>query len=386
MVRKVRELLFAAAMTAVLAGPATAPAQQPLPPAPIPIVPAGPTSDPTVIAPPLIPAQSPPSRAAPGGLPPPKPGPLVVPLAPVPPNGPVVGSPPILMPPPPPEPLPAPPAPPDHWNDRANSPTCGWFATVELDMVGAHVKNRLTEDVVFFNGLIDTIHLPMASLDWTLSPRFEAGYRFANNGGQFSAVYRFLTTEGRGTLANFDLGALATLRSRLEFNVVDFAYGSGYLVPGPYSDVQWSVGVRLAQAFFDTKAENLFREVRTSNQFFGVGPLGAVEWWRRLDTPGFALYGRLEGSVPLGSIHQGYEEVFRLNHTDRFGAATSQRQTQAVPTFSLDIGLGWTPQWSRFARFSFGYHLERWWELGEVNDSSADLTTQGLFFKGEFSF
>jgi hypothetical protein len=319
-------------------------------------------------------------------MPQPKPGPLVEPLAVAPPNGPVVGSPPILMPPPPPEPLPAPPAPIGRWSERTNLPPCGWFATVEIDAVGPHVKNRLIEDVAFTNGLIDTIHLPMASLDWTGSPRFEAGYRFANNAGQFSAVYRFLSTEGRATLADFDLGALSSLRSRLDFNVVDFAYGSGYFGHGPYSDVQWSLGVRLAQAYFDSRAESLLREVRTSNQFFGAGPLGAIEWWRRLDTPGFAVYGRLEGSVPLGSIHQGFEEVFRLNRTDRLGAALSQRQTQAVPTFSLDIGLGWTPQWSHFARFSLGYHLERWWELGEVNDSAADLTTQGLFFKGEFSF
>src|SRR5262249_9222 len=153
------------------------------------------------------------------------------------------------------------------------------------------------------------------SLDWTASPRFEAGYRFGNNAGQFSAVYRFLTTEGRASLVDFDPGVLTALRSRLDFNVVDFAYGSAYFPPRTYADMQWSIGVRLAQAFFDSKAEDMFREVRTSNHFIGVGPLGAVEWWRRLDTPGFALYGRLEGSVPLGSIHQGFEEVIRLNRT-----------------------------------------------------------------------
>src|SRR5262249_4349000 len=156
----------------------------------------------TEIAPALIPAQAP-ATGPPGGLgsvPPQKPGPFVVPPAPVPPSGQVIGSPPILMPPPPPEPFPAPPAPLGHWPARLKSPPVGWFASVEIDVVGPHVKNRLIDDVSFANGLIDTIHLPMASLDWTASPRFEAGYRFVNNGGQVSVVYRFLTTEGRATL------------------------------------------------------------------------------------------------------------------------------------------------------------------------------------------
>jgi hypothetical protein len=304
----------------------------------------------------------------------------------VPPNGPVFGQPPILMPPPPPEPLPPPLAPPDRWGARPNYPPPGWFARIEIDVVGPHVKNRLIEDVPFANGLFDTVHVPMASLDWTGSPSFETGYRFADNGGQFSAVYRFLTTDGRATLSDFDFGALTMLHSRLDFNIIDLAYGSGLIEPGPYCDVQWRLGVRVAQAFFDSRAENVFREVRTSNHFIGAGPLGSVEWWRRLEVPGLAVYGRLEGAVPIGSIHQGFEEVFHLSRTSNLGGALSQRQTQATPTLSLDFGLGWTPNWSRFARFSFGYHLERWWELGDVNDSTADLTTQGLFFKGEFSY
>jgi hypothetical protein len=297
-----------------------------------------------------------------------------------------MAGPPNLMPPPPPEPLPTAATLEGYWRDRPNLPPWGWFASVEIDVVGPHVKNRLFEDVQFSNGLIDTVHVPMASLDWTASPRFEAGYRFANNAGQFSATYRFLTTDGRATLADFDPGVITNLHSSLEFNVVDLSYGSGYFTPCPYSDLQYTIGVRIAQAFFDSRAEDVFREVRTTNHFIGAGPLAALEWWRRLDVPGLALYSRLEGAVPLGRIHQGFEEVFNLGNNRLFGSALSQRQTQAIPTISFDFGLGWTPQWSRFSRFSCGYHLERWWELGEVNNSSADVTTQGLFFKGEFSF
>jgi hypothetical protein len=319
-------------------------------------------------------------------LPPVRQSPSAVPLTQIPPSGALAGSPPNLMPPPPPEPLPGPLVTQGYWRDRPNLPPWGWFATVEVDVVGPHVKNRLFEDVQFSNGLIDTVHVPMASLDWTASPRFEVGYRFANNAGQFSLAYRFLTTDGRATLSDFDPGVITTLHSSLEFNIVDLSYGSGYFTPCPYSDLQYTIGVRIAQAFFDSRATDAFGEARTTNHFIGAGPLAALEWWRRLDVPGLALYSRLEGAVPLGRIHQGFEEVLNLANNSRFGAALSQRQTQAIPTLSFDFGLGWTPQWSRFSRFSCGYHLERWWELGEVNNSSADVTTQGLFFKGEFSF
>jgi hypothetical protein len=366
MVRKAHELLFTVAVLIVLAGTAGIRAQDGLPAAPVPAVPSAPaTAAPTIALPPTSPMPTPGSLSGPSNS--------------------FVGSPPILMPPPPPAPLP-PPEPAGRWGDRPGVPPPGWFGDVEVDVVGPHVKNRLFADVAFANGFIDTVHVPMADLDWTGSPRFEVGYRFDNNGGQFTIAYRFLTTEGRTTLTDVDFGALAGLHSRLDFNVIDFAYGGGLIAAGPYCDVQWRLGVRLTQAFFDTRAEDLFREARTSNHFLGAGPLGAIEWQRRIYAPGLAVYGRLEGAVPFGSIHQGFEEVFHASRTLNVGAATSQRMTQGVPMLSLDIGLGWTPAWSRFTRFSLGYHLEGWWDLGEVNDSSADLTTQGLFFKGEFSF
>src|SRR5438105_687926 len=143
MALKLRHPLFAFALAVVLAGPMAARGQQPLPPAPIPAVPSGAGSSATVIAPPLIPAQTPePPLPPPSVVPPPNPGPMLVPVAPVAPSSPVANSPPILMPPPPPEPLPAPPLT-DHWADRPASPPPGWFGTIEIDLVGPHIKNRL---------------------------------------------------------------------------------------------------------------------------------------------------------------------------------------------------------------------------------------------------
>ena len=62
------------------------------------------------------------------------------------------------------------------------------------------------------------------SLDWTVAPRFELGYRFPDSFGDFSASYRFLTSEGRGTAINA-FGAF-DVRSRLDLNQLDLDYGS----------------------------------------------------------------------------------------------------------------------------------------------------------------
>jgi hypothetical protein len=44
------------------------------------------------------------------------------------------------------------------------------------------------------------------------------------------------------------------------------------------------------------------------------------------------------------------------------------------------------PSQARWLRFTLGYQFEQWWDLGNVNGSHADLTYQGLIFRGEFTF
>jgi hypothetical protein len=389
MVRLERFTAFMVALTGLLAPFGTATLAQDLPAAPIPVVPSGPPPDGSAIAPPRgksgsagVTVAAPPYLPAPNSSPIPPGSP-----PPPPPPGPVVGTPPVLVPPPP--PVPPPPLFQDgHWNDLANCPPVepGLFGDIELDVVGPHIKNRLTENVTLAPGFVDTVHLPTASLDWTFSPRFELGYRLPGNGGEFTAAYRFLISDGQAFLPGFADGFGGTLKSNLNLEVVDLQYGAGWFSPAPYWDVKWRLGIRMVDVFFDSTACNEFLEQRTTNHFIGIGPLGSLEAWRRLDLPGLALVGKLEGSVPVGSIHQGFEEVLTLGPGNQIGGATSQRQTQAVPTLGLDLGVGWTPPWKHYVRFSTGYHLEQWWDLGLVNDSRANLTTQGLFFKGEFSY
>ena len=69
------------------------------------------------------------------------------------------------------------------------------------------------------------------------------------------------------------------------------------------------------------------------------------------------------------------------------GGATNVHHTQAVPTLGFEAGLSWTPSpaWG-WRRFTFCYVFEHWWDLGNAAGSRAELTAQGIFFRGEFGY
>jgi hypothetical protein len=264
----------------------------------------------------------------------------------------------------------------------------GWFTELEVSVVGPHLMNRLVAPVTIDGYAPDTVHLPTADLDWTGMPRFELGYRFPGAWGEISASYRLLVTEGNATLSNFDIdGGDGFLHSRLNMNVLDLDYGSREFSLDRHWDMRWKVGVRLANVFFDSRATGWYLEQRTANHFIGAGPHVGLELNRTFDVPGLGVYGRVDGSAPIGQVHQSFEETVVFNDGTEIGGATDQSGTKAVPTLGIQFGMAWVPyRFGTWSRFTFGYEFERWWYLGEVGDSRAELTTQGIFFRGEFGF
>jgi hypothetical protein len=270
--------------------------------------------------------------------------------------------------------------------DRPFSPPPGWFAGVEADILVPHIKNRLTANVNVGGLFTDTVHLPTAELDAVAAPRIELGYRFAEGCGEVLAAYRSLVTDSTAIIPGFDALGDGGLRSRLDVNVLDLDYASREYSLAPCWNLNWFIGARLADIYFDSRAEGLFMEQRTSNHFLGAGPHAGLELWRRLDARGVALYGRVEGAVVIGRVHQSFEETFTDNGVPFAGGATSQSTTQAVPVVSAELGLGWVPPWSNWLRLTGGYHIEHWWDLGQVANSRAELGAQGVFLRAEFSF
>jgi hypothetical protein len=326
-----------------------------------------------------------------------------LPPAPVPASPPAVVTPgpsaPPPITPPPMSPLPssidAPPMPvyhdplPNHdmlFDTPAASP--GLFGALETDIVKPHLTNRLSGRSFFDDGSYDTVQLPTAHLDWTVAPRFELGYRMADGLGEFVFSYRFLESDGKADLPDFDLFADnpdALLKSRLSMNVFDFDYGTPTIALGPNLDLKGRIGVRLADIYFDSTGIGEVTWQRASNQFIGAGPHAAIDGWYRFHGLGLGIFARIEGAVPIGNVHQRFEELFVFNDGSAFASSGSQDGTRWVPTLNAQLGVGWAPPGTRL-RFSAGYQYEQWWYLGHVGASRAQLFDQGAFLRGEFSF
>ncbi len=89
---------------------------------------------------------------------------------------------------------------PDPLLDCCGTARPGWLFDVELDYLGSHVFDHVGQfaqppavPVPFQESV------PMARLDWTVSPRFELGYRLPSGFGEFDFAYRFFFASGSGT-------------------------------------------------------------------------------------------------------------------------------------------------------------------------------------------
>lgn len=262
----------------------------------------------------------------------------------------------------------------------------GWFVALGVDLVGPHIKNRLTAPVTVAGIITDTVHLPSAEMGWVGSPRVELGYRFEQGFGEFLASYRSLVAETTEIFPAYDVFGDGLLRTRLNLNVVDLDYGSREFGLFPAWDMKWRVGARIASVYFDSRAAGLLLGQRTSNSFFGAGPHVGLDLWRSLPVPGMGIFARVDGSAIVGRINQSYEETILFPNGTAIGGATSQHGSQTVPVLSFQAGLGWKPWADMPLRLSAGYQFEQWWYLGQVEGSRAELTVQGIFLRGELGF
>ena len=254
----------------------------------------------------------------------------------------------------------------------------GWFATVDLNLVGSHVQNQLTA-MVTTGPMVNQVSLPSARLDWTVGPRFEAGYRFGQAGGEFLVAYRFLSTSGSATTPAFDAkGNDGSLHSRLAMNIIDLDYAAQEPSLQPWFEMKWRFGVRMANVYFDSEEASPCLQQHVTNFFFGAGPHAALELWG----PGRFLFCKLDAAAVMGRVRQGFEETI----PNTGSGFTRQEQFMAITNLNVQVGIAWTP-WDN-CRLSFGYTYEHWWDVGftSIAASRGQLTTQGVFFRGEWQY
>jgi hypothetical protein len=280
--------------------------------------------------------------------------------------------------------------------DVPGLPQPGWFAAVDLNLVGPHVKNRLNSmvtveqtprSIMALGNTAQAVQLPGAELDWTVAPRFEVGYRLPEGFGEFLLGYRLLNSDGTASLPGFDAAGAGSLQTRLSVQMWTLDYANNELSLQPYLDLRWKVGVQLGSAYFDNQARGLLTQGRTSNFFLGAGPHAGLELGRRVrGVPGLALVTRMEGTVFLGRIKDRFEMTNQTDLGPVSGAATV-RGSQATPWLHLQAGVSYTPPWAdKRLAFDVGYDWEEWWLIGRTGDSRGDLWANGIFFRAAWNY
>ena len=206
--------------------------------------------------------------------------------------------------------------------DPPELPQPGWLFDIELGIMGSHVVDKLGEPP-FPNGItvpFPVSSVPMARLDWTVSPRFELGYRLPSGFGEIGVAYRFLSAEGTGSTIAGSVAspdAAATLNSRLEMNMEDLDYSSRETSLGPDWGMKWRIGLRLSDVFFESRPDEPIASVPPGghfernifDNFSGVGPHLALELSKRRNSWGLGWLGRLDGGLLFGHVSQRFGEL-----------------------------------------------------------------------------
>jgi hypothetical protein len=276
-------------------------------------------------------------------------------------------------------------------------PPPGWFTDVEVGLVGAHVKNRVSGMVQVGTAPPNTVDLPSAELDWTVAPRFEVGYRLPSGFGEFCVAYRFLATDGTGVTPGND--APAAFRSRLDLNLVDVDYASREISLWPHCDMKWRFGLRWADVYFDSRADEPFAaaaagsgifEMRTSNNFWGVGPHAGLELGHCFTESGLAVVGWVDAAILLGRIRQNFFEASTTLGPggQLLSGNTRLSVSQDVPTVNTFAGLRWQPPSYPNSYLFLGFQYEYWWNVGRNSSTTArgELSDQGILLRAEVNF
>jgi hypothetical protein len=267
--------------------------------------------------------------------------------------------------------------------------TPGWIAALELAAIVPHLKNGLLQPVTLSDGTSATVGPPSAELGARIMPKLELGYRFGQASGELLVAYRFIVAEGHQSFSAAEAPAFgpvgAGLRSRLDVQVLDIDYGSYEPSLGPLWDMKWRIGVRGVINYSDNLAVGALLAQQSTNRFWGIGPHASLDLRRWIGDTGFALFGRVDSSLPIGRAAQRFIDVTPV-------AAGETRLFQNMPQLSLNLqfGVTWSPNRCDCFRVTAGYIVEHWWDLGAIgvftNYTREELAIQGGFLRAEWNY
>jgi hypothetical protein len=278
-------------------------------------------------------------------------------------------------------------------------PQPGWLVDVEVGILLPHVVNDM-HDAVKVNGVTSRVQLPGGGLDWTAAPRIELGYRLPEGFGEIDLAYRFLGAQGTGTVTGGSAApdGTANLLKRLDIQTADLDYASNELSICTWW-MKWRLGLRGADIYFDSTADESLAaagagsgvfERRVTDNFWGIGPHGSLELERRLTDWGLTVIGRLDGSVLLGRVDQGFFEVSTTHGGGGqfLTGQTLESDAMAVPQIDGSLGLAWRPQSCSALRLFVGYEYEHWWDVAHMPNTGSvgEVYNQGVLLRADFNY
>jgi hypothetical protein len=272
----------------------------------------------------------------------------------------------------------------------------GWFMAAEASLLKPHLVGQLSPDApltVPGVGAVAPQQLTSVPLDWTGAPKITAGYRLPSGFGAFCLSYRFFNSDGSGPVGVGTTGlsgaAPAAGISRLSLNQLDIDYVSREYTPNPQWGMQWWLGMRLSDIFFNMTARDPapggIDAVSASDLTLGIGAHGGVELDRRIGNTGLLLVNKVDMATLGAKANQNFAAASSTLGT----AATSQfSHSTTIGYVNWQIGVGWQPPSLPRAHFFTGYQLENWWNVGtvEAGNSRMYLGAQGVVWQAAFNF
>jgi hypothetical protein len=235
-----------------------------------------------------------------------------------------------------------------------------------------------------------------ANQNWTVAPRIEVGYRLPSGFGGFAFSDRFFNTSGTGP---FEGPAGATTRTtRLGVNYSDWDYTSRDYTPWANWQLEWRVGVRLAETWINSQAVQPSARAATgvveqqvSNYTVGAGPHFGIEVDRKVPETGLMFVMRLD----IANTFTRERQLFSATTTALSSTGQPLRGTfnqnfwQQVPILNYQVGLGWQPPSYPNVKLFVGYVYEFWWQIGSnsnltpaMGGTRASFDNQGIVFQG----
>ena len=269
----------------------------------------------------------------------------------------------------------------------------GWYLATAIGVIKPHLNSRVTSGVPVGPKLPTPVSLPIAPQDWMAMPDIKLGYRFAGTQDELRLRYQGVFSDGSQSFARFDAWGPGIIHSRINFNMADLDYVSREFIdwamgPAPPRNLDVLFGVRGGVISFESVgfgSQIIFQGMR--NTFAGAGPHIGFDYTRGLFGSRVGLYGLLDAAGLIGSVQQCFEDVrFRNNGSIVMGNLSNPGVASGVGTLALEPGIRFVPIADSLFRVSIGYHWERWWFIGHTDVSNAELTFQGIFFRGELWF